>query len=66
MKVKEYIEFEVDGIDTEDAPDFCDAYISSATAVLEDGTERDATDEELEELTQDQELVSQLVFERLY
>ena len=36
---------EIDGIDTQDYPDFCDAYISKAS--FEDGTELDDTEIEL-------------------
>jgi len=36
---------EIDGIDTEDYPDFCDAYISKAK--FEDGVELDDTELEL-------------------
>lgn len=52
-KVIKFVDIEVDGIDSKDYPDFCDAYICGATAVLEDGSMRDATDQELEELTND-------------
>jgi hypothetical protein len=41
------INAEVDGVDSSDYPDFCDAYFSYAT--FEDGTE--LTDEQLEQLT---------------
>lgn len=61
MKVLKFTNFSVDGIDTNDAPDFVDAYISSATAVLEDGSTRDASDSELEELNSDRQLVGDLV-----
>ena len=40
---------EIDGIDTDDYPDFCDAYISKAK--FEDGTE--LTDTELELLQEE-------------
>ena len=39
---------EVDGVDSSDYPDFCDAYISYAT--FKDGTE--LSDDELEKLTE--------------
>ena len=42
---------EVDGVDTRDYPDFCDAYFSYAC--YEDGTE--LTDSELDDLTSDYE-----------
>jgi hypothetical protein len=62
-KVKEFIDLDVDSVDTQDYPDFSDAYISSATAVLEDGSMRDATDEELEQLTNDG-LAQELAYDR--
>lgn len=65
-KVLKFIDIEVDGIDTEDYPDFCDAYVSSAVAVLEDGTIRDATEDELEELTEDSDLVYERLINRLF
>ena len=49
-------DFEVDGIDTRDYPDFCDAYIETAS-VNENGECRDATDDELDELNDDGDLV---------
>jgi len=52
---------EVEGIDTRDYPDFCDAYISSAEI---DG--REATEEELDELNEDRDFVYELVWERLF
>jgi hypothetical protein len=66
IKVKEFIDIEVDGINTGDAPDFCDAYINSATAVLEDGSMRDATEDELRELSDDSDLVYEYVLKRIY
>ena len=52
---------EVEGIDTRDYPDFCDAYISYAEI---DG--RKATEEELQELSDDSQFVHELVWERLF
>jgi hypothetical protein len=54
-------DIEVDGIDTNDYPDFCDAFISSATY---DG--RDMTDEELEVLNQDYDFVYDAVMSNIY
>ena len=56
-KVVEFTDYELDGIDTDDYPDFCDAFICGATALLEDGTMREATEEELDELNNDGDLV---------
>lgn len=52
---------DVDGVDGCDAPDFCDAYICSATY---DG--RDMTDAELDELNNDGDFVYAEVERRLY
>ncbi len=52
---------EVDGIDTRDYPDFCDAYISSASY-----KGRDMTESELERLNEDGDYVYEKVQDRLY
>lgn len=65
-KVKEFTDIEVDGINYDDYPDFVDAFISSATAVLEDGTVREATEDELEELNDDGDLVYEHVMRRVF
>ena len=59
-------DIEVDGIDTRDYPDFCDAFIAHATIELEDGTFRDATDAELDELNEDSDFVYAAVENYLY
>ena len=51
------IDVEIDGIDSNDAPDYCDAYVSSALYEYEDGKYRELTDSELEELSMDSEFV---------
>jgi hypothetical protein len=61
----EVSDFEVDGIDTRDYPDFCDAYIESAS-VLENDEWREATDDELDELNNDSDLVYEQVENYLY
>jgi hypothetical protein len=66
MKVLKFIDIEVDGIHDWDGPDYSDAHVTEATAVLADGTMRDATDEEIEEMNQDSELIYQCITERLY
>jgi len=52
---------EVEGIDTRDYPDFCDAYISSAEI-----NGREATEEELDEINEDRDFVYELVWKRLF
>lgn len=52
----EVSDIQVDGIDTRDYPDFCDAYIADAS-VLENGKWREATEQELDELSENRDLV---------
>ena len=52
MDYKKIDNIEIDGIDTKDYPDFCDAYISSADY---DGVAM--TDEQLDELNEDGDYV---------
>jgi len=56
----------VEGIDYSDYPDFCDAYIESATIIEDDGEIRDATDEELDRLNDDRDFVYSKVIEFIY
>ena len=56
----------VEGIDYSDYPDFCDAYIESATIIEDDGEVRDATDEELDRLNDDRDFVYSKVIEFIY
>ena len=58
-------DFEVDGIDTADYPDFCDAYIENAS-VFENGVWREATEAELDELNEDTDFVYKCVESELY
>ena len=53
---------DVDGIDYADYPDFCDAFICYAE--WDDGTE--LTDEELNTLNEDRELVYEEVIKRVF
>ena len=56
---------EVDGIDTSDYPDFCDAFISSANYKGWFGM-RECTEAELERLNDDGDFVYEQVQERLF
>ena len=59
---RKVVDVEVDGVDTRDYPDFCDAYF--AGAVYED-TGEELTDDELNELTDAYpEVVNEMAFER--
>ena len=51
---------EIDGIDTKDYPDFCDAYISSA-----DYDGKPMTDEQLDELNEDGDYVYEHIMDYL-
>lgn len=61
-----YIDIELDGINTNDYPDFCDAFISSANVLLDNGEIIEATEKELDELNQDSSYVYDLVIERVF
>ena len=52
---------EVDGIDTSDYPDFCDAFIASA-----DYDGKPMTDVQLDELNEDADFVYECVLNKLY
>ena len=54
-------DIDVDGIDTRDYPDFCDAFISSASY-----GDREMTREELEILNEDYDFVYDAVQNHLY
>lgn len=61
MELDKISNIELDGIDTNDYPDFCDAYIVSAEI---DGVE--LTNEELDELNRNSEFVYDCVLKRLF
>jgi hypothetical protein len=52
---------EVDGIDTKDYPDFCDAFIANA-----DYNGKPMTDEQLDELNEDGDFVYECVQNHLF
>ena len=52
---------QIDGVDTSDYPDFCDAYIISA-----DYDGREMSDDEIELLNDDGDFVLQQVYEYIY
>ena len=60
MDYKKIDNIEIDGIDTKDYPDFCDAYISSADY---DGVPM--TDEQLDELNEDGDYVYEHIMDYL-
>ena len=60
------VSIDVDGIDMRDYPDFCDAYICYAEYEEEDGTFRDLTEAELEEINEDSSFVYEAVMDRIY
>jgi hypothetical protein len=63
FKGRSITDIEVEDIDTRDAPDFCDAYI--ATAHWED-TGESLSNDELEALNQDGDLVYEATMLQLY
>jgi hypothetical protein len=56
----------IDGIDHSDAPDFCDAFISSAMIRKFDGAWRKATDDEIDFIMEDADLLNEKVEEAIY
>jgi hypothetical protein len=64
--LKEFIDFELDGIDHRDYPDFVDAYICNAKVKLHNGEIREATDAEIEKLNQDSGLIYELVIGQIF
>ncbi len=65
LRMEQFFDFELDGIDTKDYPDFVDAYICSAK-VRNGYGERDATDKELDMLNEDGDMVHNLVLNYLF
>lgn len=61
MDYKKIDNVEVDGIDTNDYPDFCDAYILSA-----DYNGVPMTEDQIEELNQDRDFVYECVQNQLF
>ena len=60
---KKVVDLEVDGVDSRDYPDFCDAYFSNAC--YEDGTP--LTDDELERLNDlASDVLWEMAFDRLH
>ena len=51
----------LDGIDHEDYPDYCDAFIDSA-----DYDGKEMTDKQLDDLNEDYELVHELIWNNLH
>ncbi len=61
MDYKKIDNIEVDGIDTKDYPDFCDAFIASA-----DYDGKSMTDGQLDELNEDRDFVYECVQNHLF
>ena len=61
MNYKLIDNIEVDGIDTKDYPDFCDAFIASA-----DYDGKEMTEEQLDELNEDSDFVYECVQNHLF
>jgi hypothetical protein len=59
---REIVNIDVDGIDYNDYPDFCDAFISYAE--WDDGTP--LSDDELDKLNDDRELVYEEVIKKVF
>jgi hypothetical protein len=62
LKNVDYHTLVVDGVDFSDSPDFCDAFFTSG----EDLDGNPLSDEILEQLTQDGELLYEYIFASIY
>lgn len=61
---RKIVDIEIDGIDSRDYPDFCDAYFSHAVYA---DTLEPLTDEELEDFTENNlDLLNELCHERIH
>jgi len=61
---RKVIDIEIDGVDFNDAPDFCDAYVYQA--VFED-TGEDLTEEQMDQLvTENYEEIQEMIWESRY
>lgn len=58
-------DIELDGIDTRDYPDFCDAYINNMWLVDGDKV-REATDTELDEINNNTDFIHEQVWKDLF
>ena len=63
FKLSQLVDIEVDGIDTRDFPDFCDAFIASGAVETWDGEYRELTEEELDWLNNE---CPDFVYEEVY
>lgn len=61
MNTSKITNIEIDGIDTKDAPDFCDAFILSA-----DYNGVPMTDDQLDEINENSDFVYDKVLDSLY
>ena len=67
FKLSQLVDIEVDGIDTSDFPDFCDAFIASAAVETWDGEYRELTDEEIDWINDEcSDFVSEQVYEHIF
>ena len=57
LDLSRVVDVELDGVDFGDYPDFCDAYISRAYYEKDDGTFRELTDDEYDEVNEDYDFV---------
>lgn len=63
FELSQVVDIEVDGIDTRDFPDFCDAFIVSGSVEINDGEYRELTEEEIEWINDN---CPEFVYEEVY
>jgi len=67
FKLEQLTDIEIEGIDTRDYPDFCDAFIASAAVEIRDGEYRELTDQELDDLNDEHpDFVHEQVYDSLF
>ena len=66
LDTKRIFDVEVEDVNTNDYPDFCDAFISCAVYIGSDGSSRELTESELDKLNDDGDFVHDAVQSYLY
>lgn len=61
----QFTDFEIEGININDYPDFCDAFVLSASFKGQSGW-REASDDELDWLNEQSDFIYQLVLEHIF
>lgn len=66
LDTKRIVDIVIEGIDYSDYPDFCDAYIAEARYQNDDGSTRELTDDEYDELHDNTDFVYEKVWDYIH